>query len=265
MTRYAGVILILTGCLTVLALRNLPWRSKGRYAGAYVVVASLPLAGALARNWLVSGTLTGDRSLFRALTPTRSAFNALGQAGDVFQQWLFAMSQPPDGAGWLLVGAVLLGGAGYGWLYLRPSPARRAGADAALPLLLFAAAYVTFFAALAPWAFHTRIDTRYLLPLYVPLALAGALLLDQGARAPRRSQRLLVALGLMGCLAHAGLSARVTFRFTAELLATGYFPDAYLYNSRPWAESETLAYVRATDLQGGRGRRVFSNSRHGVY
>lgn len=264
-TRYAGVILILTGCLTVLALRNLPWRSKGRYAGAYVVVASLPLAGALARNWLVSGTLTGDRSQFRALSPTRSAFDALGQASDVFQQWLFAMSHPPDGAGWLLVGAVLLGGAGYGWLYLRPGPARRAGADAALPLLLFAAAYVAFFAALAPWAFHTRIDTRYLLPLYVPLALAGALLLDQGARTPRRSQRLLVALGLMGCLAHAGLSARVTFRFTAGLLATGYFPDAYLYNSRPWVESETLAYVRATGLQGGRGRRVFSNSRHGVY
>lgn len=41
-----------------------------------------------------------------------------------------AMSRPPDGASWLLVGAVLLGGAGYGWFYLR---SRRACVSASLP------------------------------------------------------------------------------------------------------------------------------------
>lgn len=261
-TRYAGVPLILTGCLTFLAPRDMPWRRKGRCAGAYGVVASLPLAGALARNWFASGTLTGDRSQIRALSPTRSAFDAVGQVSDVFQHWLFAMSRPPDGASWLLMGAVLLGGAGYGWFCLRP---RRACVSASLPLLLFAATYVTFFVALAPWAFQTRIDTRFLLPLYVPLALAAALLLDQGVRRFPKHPRRLLALVLMGYLAHVGLAARVTFQFTAELLATGYFSDAYLYNSRPWAESETLAYVRAAGLQGVRARRVFSNSRNGVY
>ena len=62
LTRYMGVALIISGVLILLARRNVPVRQRLKHALAFGAISSLPLAGVMVRNQLVSGALFGIRT-----------------------------------------------------------------------------------------------------------------------------------------------------------------------------------------------------------
>ena len=64
LTRYIGVTLIISAVLMLLSRRNAPVRERLKHALVFGAISSLPLAMAMARNQLASGTLFGgqDRS-----------------------------------------------------------------------------------------------------------------------------------------------------------------------------------------------------------
>ena len=103
-TRYPGIVLIVAGVLVLL----LPGRGGTRAARIWAAflfgaVAAVPLAAALGRNWLVSGTFTGPRRVSVGDTLPES----LGKAGEVLGQWLLPIAGPD----WLTYG-LLAGAAG---------------------------------------------------------------------------------------------------------------------------------------------------------
>ena len=257
LTRYPGVVLIGVGVL-LLVRRTPPLVIRLKDAIAFGAVSSLPLAGVLTHNWAISGTLTG-----RGRKSGQSLSDGLSQVVGVFQAWVI----PPDaldGFSYLLwTAAGLVGAAGLVvvglnlrlWprsLLLRVGPA--------LPFGVFAVAYLGFLIAAVPFTVGQKINSRYLLPVYVPLLLVAVLLLDRFLSIEMAGRMAvakwgLVALVLLAALAHTGFSAHRNLRITTKALEVGARVGDWTYNTSYWASSETMNYIR-THLREGR---IYSN------
>ena len=247
-TRYMGVALIISAVLMLLARRNVPVGERLKHALAFGAISSLPLAGVMVRNQLVSGTLTGDRSVVSG----QSLFDSLGQIVEVFQQWadpLFLIHWQLQHSPWLIACLLLLLAA---LLLVTPRPSR-----ASSVFWIFALMYLAIIAVVAPLTESAKIDSRYLVPIYVPLLFVAAFWLDSLLRG-KPSGRIsavgaLVALALVGGSWHIGVSVLQNLRLTAEALESGYIGKSL--NTAYWEDSELAAYIRANPVSG----RYYSN------
>ncbi len=288
LTRYLGTVLIGAGVLMLLVRRTPPLAARLKDAIVFGAVASLPLALVLTRNWAVFGTLTGAAALpysavvsrihnwavLRTLTGGgRSLSDSLSQVADVFQKWVMPQDAldrvdyllwtatglgTPDWFGsliWTTIGLVVVAMAAAvvasGRWGARERIGRRPlsfGLGPALPFGGFTLAYLLFMVAIVQFVSAVPILDRYLLPVYMPLLLAAALLLDrflsiEVAGRVAVAKWGLASLVLLAALAHLGFSAQKNLRLTAQALDTGY-PDDGDYNAAYWQHSATLNYIR---------------------
>ena len=254
LTRYIGVTLIISGVLMLLFAPDVPVRQRLKQAFAFGAISSLPLAGVMVRNQLASGTLFGIRTEAAGQGPSRqSLFDSLGQIVEVFQQWadpLFLIRWQLQHSPWLIACLLLLLAA---LLLVTPRPSR-----ASSVFWIFALMYLAIIAVVAPLTVSQEIDSRYLVPVYVPLLFVAAFWLDallRGKLSGRMSafRWALVALVLVGGAGHIGVSVQQNLRLTAEALESGYVGKSL--NTAYWEDSELVAYVRANPSSG----RYYSN------
>ena len=262
LTRYPGVVLIGTGVLLLPVARL-------KQTLVFGAISSLPLLAVLARNWAVTESLTQVAGKKNDISG-QSLSAGLSQIVEVFGEWVVPPNAP-DGLAyllWLVVGGVGLACAAV-VLHTtrmhrngrRPAPEAAPAyfrLEPALPFGVFAVAYPVFMVAVVPFTVAQGIDSRYLLPVYVPLLLTAVFLLDRllsieaaGRRATVRS--VLASLILLGALAHTGLSAHRHLRITAKAHVAGF--KSWTYNGSYWEPSETLNYIR-THLSDSR---IYSN------
>ena len=262
-TRYPGVVLIGAGVLMLLVQRARPRAVRLKDSIVFGAVSSLPLAGVMTCNWAISGTLTG-----REGQSGQSLSDGLSQTVDVFWEWVI----PPnalDGFGallWTAAGLVVAmgvgvwgAGRGLGLGGKDRSAPPFFGLAPALPFGGFALAYLGFLVAVAPFTIELGIDSRLLLPVYVPLLLVVVLLLDrflaiEAAGRWASAKWGVASLVLLGALAHTGFSAHSNLRITYRALVFGFG----MFNVSYWEPSETLNYIR-THLREGR---IYSNNPH---
>ena len=261
-TRYPGVALIAAGVLLLLPLARL------RYVLVFGAVSSLPLLAVLARNWAATGDLTRVTGGRDAIKPSGQSLSAgLGQTVEVFHEWIVPPNTP-DGFAyllWLAVAAVVLASA-----VVILHTARRSDPEAAplsfglgpvLPFGAFAVTYIVFLVVVVPLTARQGVDSRYLLPIYVPLLLTAVFLLDRflsikaaGWMGPVRYG--LASLVVLATLAQVGFSARKNLRITAKAYVAGYEKD-WMYNTAYWQQSETLNYLRDNHIDSS----IYSNNR----
>ena len=255
LTRYAGVVLIGVGVLVLLVRRAPPLAVRLKHVVVFGAVPSIPLAVLMLRNWAISKRLAGWRG-----ASGQSLSDSLSQVADVFRAWVI----PPDAVDWLgyllwmAAGLVVLADRGFGMGGQdegggdketdRPA-VLSFGLGPALPFGVFAVAYLVFLVAVVPFMVGQIIDSRYLLPIYVPLLLAAVFLLDRFLSIEAAARWVLTSLILIGALVHIGFSAQRNLRLTAQVLESGY-SDAGAYNTADWQHSATLNYVR-TNLSDG--------------
>ena len=252
LTRYPGVALIGTGVLLLLVRRTPPLATRLKDAIAYGAVSSVPLAGVLIHNWAVSGALTGRREM-----SGQSLSDGLSQIVEVFGEWVIPPNTP-DGFAYLLwLGVGLVGLASAAVVLRVPRPS--VGLGPMLPFGGFAAAYLVFMVAVVPFTVGQAIDSRYLLPIYVPLLLAAVVLLDRflsieatGRMGAIRS--ILTSLVLAGALAHVSFSVDRNLHITRQAW-TAENKD-WMLNSRYWESSDILHYIRDNPIKG----RIFSDN-----
>ena len=255
-TRYPGVALIGTGVLILLPLARL------RQTLVFGAVSSVPLLAVLVRNSVASGYLT-QAAGYRPTSSGQSLSDGLGQIVEVFRAWIVPRHAPDELAYllWLAVATVVLASVA---VVLR---SRRYAPEAApvyvrlgpvLPFGAFTVIYLVFLIAVVPFTTEKQIDSRYLLPIYVPLLLAAGFLLDwflsieaAGGRAAVRYG--LASLVLLATLTHIGFSARRNLRRTAHAYVFGY--PAHGFNTPRWQHSEILNYIRDHHIEG----RVYSD------
>ena len=269
-TRYPGVVLIGVGVLVLLLPRARPLATRLKDAIVLGAVASIPLAGVLTRNWVVSGTLTGRRS-----ESGHSLFDSLSQAADAFRGWVIPPNTP-DGLGyllWMATGLVLAAGAVVVWSDRsvgRGGKSPSFGLGPALPFGVFAVGYLVFVVVVVPLVVPhgNGMRLRLLLPACVPLLLVAVFLLDrflsiEAAGWMGTVRYGLASLVLLGTLAHLCFSARENLRRTAQAYVTGYEYAEYglgygnlTCNIARWQHSETLNYyIRDNPIEG----RIYSN------
>ncbi len=257
LTRYPGVALIGTGVLLLLVRRTPPLAARLKDALAFGTVSSVPLAGVLVHNWAISGSLTGRKEM-----SGQSLSDGLSQIVEVFGEWVVPPNVP-DGVAyllWLVVGLVGLAAVVLGVPRMRsnshkPDPVTppSVGLGPMLPFGGFALAYLVFMIVVVPFAVGQAIDSRYLLPVYVPLVLAAVLLLDRflsieatGRMGAIRS--VLTSLVLLGACAHVGFSVDRHIHITRQVWTAGNKP--WMINSRSWEESDILHYIRDNPING---------------
>ena len=262
-TRYPGVALIGTGVLFLAPLARL------KHTLVFGTISSVPLLAVLARNWAATGNLdlaTGDRTDHWGW----SFSDGLHQIVEVFRAWIVPLSTP-DGFGyllWLVAGLVVWAA---GAVVVRAgrclgtdgkSPAF--GLGPALPFGAFTAIYIAFLLVVTPSTVSDqKIHSRYLLPIYVPLLLTAALLLDRFLSSKAAGWRLAIRYGLaalvvLATLVHVGFSADRNLRLTARAYVAGYY-HAAAYNTSYWEQFETLNYLRDNQIEG----RIYTN--HNTY
>ena len=254
LTRYPGVVLIGVGVLLLLVRRAPPLAIRLKDAIAFGAVSSVPLAAVLTHNFAISGGLTGRKE-----ASGQSLSAGLSQIVEVFGEWVV-----PQHAGWVayllwlmvgLVGIGLVGGrlarprrrSNSYMTYEPPPPSVSVGLGPALPFGVFAVAYLVFMITIVPFTVGQGIDSRYLLPIYVPLLLAAVVLLDRflsieatGRMVAIRS--VLMSLVLLMSLAHVSFSVINNLHIT--------HPE-WSFNSRvPWESSEILHYIRDNPING---------------
>ena len=259
LTRYPGVALIGAGVLVLLVRRALPLAVRLKHVVVFGAVSSIPLAGVLTRNWAVSGTLTG-----RKTGAGQSPSDSLSQVVDVFREWVVS-PHAPDWLGyilWIAAGlVVVLAGLGLGVGGSKEkdrSGSSLFGLGPALLFGVFAISYLVFMVAVVPFTVHQIIDSRYLLPIYVPLLLTVVLLLDRFlsiAAGWRVAVRCVVAsLVLLATLAHVGFSVQRNLILTDRTWIAGY--PGWNYNTARWQHSAIINYIRENPIDG----KVYSNN-----
>ena len=257
LTRYPGVALIGIGVLILLPL------ARRRHTLVFGAISSLPLLAVLAHNWVVADTLTGQRQ-----GTGQSLSASLSQVADTFREWVVPPNTP-DGLTYLLWLAVgMVGVSGVLCATRRrsndsrrnPQPTNDPEAvrsyfrlKPALLFGVFTVAYLVFMVAVVPLTVGRGIDSRFLLPVYVPLLLTAVFLLDRFLSIKAAGWRVAVrcvmaSLVLLGTLAHVGFSTRENLRLTTQAHVAGY---KYLsYNTAHWQHSETLNYIRDNQIEG---------------
>jgi len=279
LTRYAGVVLIGTGVLVLLPLARL------RHTLVFGAISSLPLLAVLAHNWTVYGPEGGydpfwenDLAASGTLTEVevrrgsgQSLSEGLSQTVEVFDEWVVPPNTP-DGVAyllWLAVGLVVLASIA---VVLRATRMRSTspghdpeatspsfGLGPVLPFGVFALIYHLVMLVAVPFTVGQGIDSRYLLPVYVPLLLAAVLLLDrflsiEATGWMTAAQYGLGSLVLVGTLAHVGYSTDRNLSLTTHAYGTGF--EAWTYNGTYWESSEILHYIRDHHIEG----RMYSNN-----
>ncbi|MBI5960334.1 MAG: glycosyltransferase family 39 protein, partial [Chloroflexi bacterium] len=180
--RYLGIALTLTGGLSILLLmRGTPWIKRFVYGFVFGVIASVPLAAWMLRNYLETNTLTGERN-----EPVAALRDNFSDSYFTLFRWFF-----PEGVsfGYFRASAVLLVLLIL-WLLLvyrrehhltlqimiraLPFPAE------ILPLVIFLMSYPMFFIVGSSGLMNlTVIDDRYLCPIYMPAMLVVFIMADR--------------------------------------------------------------------------------------
>ena len=257
-TRYSGAVLMGAGVLLALLPAGAPRPLAARLRGAvfFGAATALALEAVLWRNAVSSGTLAGVRT-FASRQPLSES---PGQAADALAGWA-SPAHAPDWAApllWTAIGLVALACAAA----VVRAAVRRAGAarrpsvpglGPAAPFAVFVPAYLAFLVAVLPFTTVSGVHDRYLSPVYAPLLLLTAVLLDRllsdGADGRiRAAARALAAAALAGAVLHTGFAAQASLAVTAAVRESGYGADSPNVALR---DSPTLDWARAAGVADG--------------
>lgn len=237
LTRYIGVSLILTGFLVILLNRRESLSRRLVTGALYACLSALPLALWLGRNYLVAGTLTGERGATRFTVE-----ETLGSAWNAVNTWFL----PDAWRDWGLVGAVLVGlglAALYFVLRARTSPRPNIERAPLAPYLAYSFFFIVILFGTSFIAAYDRVNSRLLAPVFVPLLVILLGALDRLLELVRlRANPLLVNWGVALVLA---LGLVYPFQFQFQRVSALANSGAGGYNTARWHNSPTIAYVRA--------------------
>jgi len=237
LTRYVGVVLILTGGAGILALSSGPIRRRIADGLLFAVLAGLPLALWFLRNALPAGSFANREAVYHPLTGPAVRQALLTAAGWVAP---FAGVHPLriGGAGLALIA---LGVGGSLLMLGRTAAARRAHAPLlrlSFLLLLFMGLYGLFLIFTISWYdAATPLDGRILSPVFVAGLILALTHLQQAISRGRVARRIgLLGLPLAAVLVGGYLVQSVPQVRQANRVGLNY-------TGREWRQSDTLRRV----------------------
>lgn len=242
LTRYIGVVLILTGVVSILMIGRGNRKTQFTHALTFALLSALPLVAWAARNYAVSRTLLGPR-----VPSEHSLVDNILLALNAVLRW-YVPNQIVDFSPTLMSWGLLAVLALTAVLFGAYAPLRRALRQAH-PLVLFAllyvAAYVGFLIVTSTTTRYDDIGNRLLSPIAIPVALLLFAAIDAVSRwLARRYPRVPVR-----ALTLAGVALWLVYPINLDALKLrAQFHDGLSYNSGTWRDGEMISYIRENGL-----------------
>lgn len=168
--RYAGIVMIGMGAIVhVVADWSRSRRSALARASLFVVASSLLPIALMIRNERETGNLMGSRSEASASLTTN-----VKRASNEVSQWLATQLAPPAVRALVAAVAVVLVVAGIAVVARRRERLLPGDWRRMVPLALFTIAYVSYLVVSASIVAFAAINTRFMLPVYIPAVVMGA-------------------------------------------------------------------------------------------
>jgi len=256
--RYAGVTLILAGCILImLGAAGASMARRIRSVGAFCLLSGLPLAAWCLRNRLLAGQTAGGHHF--SLASSLDLGRPFASAMDLIAAWFFPGTFSAT-AGWIGAGLVLfLSGAAITVAHY----ALKRHTDIRLlqiwSAIVFGLVYIGFMIVSGAGLFW-NLESRHMAPAYVfIMLLVFAGLEDASALLGR-----LLVIRPLGTLAGLALCALWLLYPLSQLSsdARRYMDEgAGGYATRLWQESSLIAWLRANPLQGA----IYSNVPDALY
>lgn len=265
-TRYIGVAVAVTVVLLLLCQRGAPLLRRVGRTVVFSLIVAAPMGLWLLRNYLLTGTVAGDR-----LPSGYSLPALLGEmAGRLWRGGLLYLD-PPWLRGVSLAALALAAAAALAAVGYVSAGGRRTPSDWRPCYVFggFALAYLAVLVSVMMRVDVVAVQSRFLVPLYVPFLVAAVVALDRLLACEREGRlpgsvgrlpwtgtvragaggapsvpasilTLVLSLWLVGQVV---ANARAIGRANAHDLSRGY-------GAQPWAVSETLRYVRENPIRG---------------
>ena len=297
-TRYIGVaVAIMVGLLLLFSGKGgAPLRRRAGRVAVFSLVVAAPMGLWLLRNYLLTGTLTGDRLPSRYTLPTLldEFAGRLWHGGLLYLDppWVRRLSLAALSLAAIALAAAVSAAVAAAALGCVPARERRPPSDWR-PLYVFGGfglAYLAVLFSIMLWVDVLSVQSRFLVPLYLPFLVAAVCVLDRllargrqgtlpgsvggpprpGAMRARAGGkgvgRIAASLTLGAIRTRAGGKPRALAavlalslclwtvgQVVANVRAIGRANAHDLsrgYGAQPWAASETLRYVQENPLDG---------------
>jgi len=250
MTRYIGVLLIPWGVLVIAVFGRQRPSIRLMHSGVFAAMAAAPLLAWAARNYAVSGTLSGGRSP----SALSLSYNLMLLFREKYH--LYILAAVPLLA---ILAAAAARRAGVGLADTRRSVGTALHGLA--PMVLFVAAYEAFLVILSTLVAYDQIGFRLLSPIYVPLivvvfVLAGVIVDSCRGIPSAKAVSALLVCGIGFWLAGSLCAAFLVGMEAHEI--------GLAYAGRRWKTSETIEYLRRHPRLGSE-HPVYTNDVHAVY
>ncbi|MEO8413510.1 MAG: hypothetical protein ABI472_07610 [Ginsengibacter sp.] len=251
-TRYAGVTIIGTGGILLLLDTQLHWRRKLTDVILYTAISPVLLIMNLARNYKVSGTMTGvrERSLF-------TLHENLHDAGSVLYDWLPFFNGRYDGSAWITIILIFALSLACVLFLLR----RKRLASFEEIATVFALFYLSFMVVTASISRFETLDSRFLSPAFIPLLWAGSYSIVYLSKKRYINKKWVFALGtvLFLCFQYGQLAADYeTWDGVKDAGIPGYTEDQ-------WKYSETVLYIQKDSILFQKGYIMYSDANDAIY
>jgi hypothetical protein len=258
LTRYTGLMIILTGLILLLAQRNRPVKNRLRNGLLFSVIAVLPLAAWIARNYIVTATLTGLRGP-SSLTLLGSIKAALSNISAFFLPLELA-----DEIRVVLVGLAFILLAVLMVILLRRTETRGSvrGQEYLALFTIFTVTYIGFMVISATFSNSDPVNRRLASPVYIPLVLMGIIVIMNipalwQSRPWRPAANAFLAVMVCAWLIFP------FWQITNDIRASIHdgAPVTGNYATRTWNDSETVNYLKENTRPG----QVVSNGPDVIY
>ncbi len=275
LTRYIGVTIVVTVVMLLLLKRDTILEQFKRIA-AYFMVSLTPLGVWMLRNLMATGTLAG----YRQNTPNHPFLEHLERTPQVLAGWIHPSLTPKN----MPVFTAVVGGicllalaiaVTYGLISSLRKMDTRPSRSPIYTFGTFALIYIIIIAVAASQGNTPLVNHRFLAPIYVPLVLVVAFVVDRWLEYGYRAE----TPGRFGSRRIRGrLKSLLTLAPVSGLFLWLAYPVAHnihsidkainqgtsIYTNERWADSDLMQYIEQ-HLAGIPRGRVYSNEIYATY
>ena len=252
-TRYAGVTIIATGGIVILLDTKLEWRKKIIHLLLFSCISTSLFIINLARNYFVSGTLTGPRE--RSITPF---VKNVHDTGATFCDWLPFLHNHHNPGTWVafLILTTLT------FTVVQQFLSKRRMADFLAMSAAFSLLYILFMIITATFSRFEELNSRFMSPAFIPLLWCVSywiiFLLQQSSR-PVKKWWLAAGIVIFVCFQYNQLSNDYeTWDEVKDDGIPGYTED-------DWKYSDTVQFIEEDSLPFKKNYTIYSDAPDAVY
>ncbi len=253
LTRYTGVIFILTGIICILLLGRNKNKEKFWHSLTFILISVTPIGIWIIRNYFLSGTLVGERA-----SSSYTLFDNLKFFYSTVIPWYL-----PLNPAWIYFIFILLIVAIWILFGLDPAePSNKKALKLIAPSLIFVLFYSGVIIISSTTTAYDRISDRLLSPIYIPGIFILFFIFDKILNWLSNSfhQKLITALFIVGI----SLLINYPVKNTIQIINWYLEQSGWGYSCDSWRKSETIEYLTQNKLLG-KNYTIYSNEPEAVY